>query len=87
MDEIDILYFSADSWICIKLQTIQNCWDRTKALNFKFNDRKRSTETDSATPTLELPLDDDLVNQLNKIIPDFPGNQSNDGTTLVTGVL
>ncbi|KAG1088703.1 hypothetical protein G6F42_020193 [Rhizopus arrhizus] len=81
MDEIDVLYFSADSWICVKPETIQNSWDRTKFLNFKFNDRKRSIETDSTIPTFELPLDDDLVNRLNETIPDLPGNQSNDGTS------
>lgn len=87
MDEIDVLYFSADSWVCVKPETIQNSWDRTKFLNFKFNHRTRSIETDSAISTFELPLDDDLVNHLNEIIPGLPGNQTDDGTSsLMTGV-
>jgi len=85
MDEVDVLYFLADSWNNVKPQTVQNCWDHTKVLNFKFNDRER-IQNDSAIPTFELPLDDDLVNRLNEIIPDLPGNQGSDGTSLVTGV-
>ncbi|KAK4512052.1 uncharacterized protein ATC70_013295 [Mucor velutinosus] len=37
-------------------------------------------------PSFELPLDDDLVSQLNEIIPELPGNRSNDGAQLVTEV-
>jgi len=86
MDEIDILYFLADSWISVNPQTVQNCWDHTKILDFKFNDREKTIQNDSAIPTFELPLDDDLINRLNEIIPDLPGNQGSDGTSLVTRV-
>jgi hypothetical protein len=85
MDEVDALYFLADSWIKVKPQTIQNCWDHTKILNYKFTDKER-IKSEDVLPTFELPLDDGLVNQLNEIIPDLPGNRSEDGNQLVTAV-
>ena len=85
MDEVDALYFLADSWIKVKPQTIQNCWDHTKILNYKFADRER-IESEDVLPKFELPLDDDLVNQLNEIIPDLPGNRSDDGNRLIAAV-
>ncbi|KAK4510997.1 Translocation protein S62 [Mucor velutinosus] len=85
MDEVDALYFLADSWIKVKPQTIQNCWDHTKILDFKFAQRQR-VDSEDVLPSFELPLDDDLVSQLNEIIPELPGNRSNDGVQLVTEV-
>jgi hypothetical protein len=81
MDEVDVLYFLADSWLKVETQTIQNCWDHTKILDFKFQNRE-SIEIDSAIPTFELPLNIDLLNRLGELIPDLPGNQDQS----VTGV-
>ncbi|KAK4520389.1 uncharacterized protein ATC70_008523 [Mucor velutinosus] len=81
MDEVDALYFLADSWIKVKPQTIQNCWDHTKILDFKFAQRQR-VDSEDVLPSFELPLDDDLVRQLNEIIPELPGNRSNDGGSI-----
>ncbi|KAK4509834.1 uncharacterized protein ATC70_007138 [Mucor velutinosus] len=85
MDEVNALYFLADSWIKVKPQTIQNCWDHTKILDFKFAQRQR-VDSEDVLPSFELPLDDDLVSQLNEIIPELPGNRSNDGVQMVTEV-
>ncbi|KAK4508969.1 Bud site selection protein, Revert to axial protein 1 [Mucor velutinosus] len=85
MDEVDALYFLADSWIKVKPQTIQNYWDHTKILDFKFAQRQR-VDSEDVLPFFELPLDDDLVSQLNETTPELPGNRSNDGVQLVTEV-
>ncbi|KAK4513285.1 uncharacterized protein ATC70_011853 [Mucor velutinosus] len=67
-------------------QTIQNCWDHTKILDFKFAQRQTVDSEDDVLPSFELPLDDDLVSQLNEIIPELPGNSSNDGVQMVAEV-
>jgi len=83
MDEVDALFFLADSWLKIEPQTIKNCWDHTKILDFKFADRER-IETEEAIPNFELPLSDALVRRFNEIIPDLPGNRDDNGNPLVT---
>ncbi|KAK4511368.1 uncharacterized protein ATC70_012583 [Mucor velutinosus] len=56
-----------------------------RSLIFKFAQRQR-VDSEDVLPSFELPLDDDLVSQLNEIIPELPGNRSNDGVQLVTEV-
>lgn len=83
MDEVDALFFLADSWLKIEPQTIKNCWDHTKIVDFKFDDREE-IETKDAIRNFNLPVSDALVRRFNEIIPDLPGNRDGDGNPLVT---
>ena len=78
----DALYFLADAWIRVKPTSIQNCWDHTNILNFRTN--KESIDDDELLPTTELPLDNDLVEELNNIISDLPGNKDSEGRRMAT---
>lgn len=84
MDEVDALYFLADAWIRVKPKSIKNCWDHTNILNFKIN--KESIDDEALLPTAELPLDDDLVQELSDIISDLPGNKDDEGRQITTAL-
>jgi hypothetical protein len=84
MDEVDALYVLVDFWIKVKPLSILNCWNHTNFLNSKPG--KGSVDEEELLPTTELPLDDDLVEELNAIIPSLSGNKDDKGRQLVSAV-
>ncbi|KAI9481645.1 MAG: hypothetical protein EXX96DRAFT_480481 [Benjaminiella poitrasii] len=75
MDEVQALFFWADSWLKVKPSTIRNCWEKTKIIDFKFSNDVTYDDLDKLPGASEVvPLDEDIVNSIIDIIPQLPGN-------------
>ncbi|KAI9485297.1 MAG: hypothetical protein EXX96DRAFT_474945 [Benjaminiella poitrasii] len=73
MDEVRALFFLADSWLKVKPSTIRNCWEKTKIIDFMFSNDVTYDDLDKLPGASEVvPLDEDIVNSINDIIPPTP---------------
>ena len=80
MDQVQAMYFLASSWLKVKPETIKNCWRHTKLLNFKETLSLNSEVLE--LPSTALPLEPEIVAQLNELIPSLPGNLNNEVTKM-----
>ncbi|KAG1088583.1 hypothetical protein G6F42_020228 [Rhizopus arrhizus] len=82
MDQVQAMIYIASSWKNVKPETIANCWRHTNMLSFK--DKPTGDSSDDFElpqfPTCSLPLEQTVVDELNRIIPDLPGNTNNEVT-------
>ncbi|KAG1535519.1 hypothetical protein G6F51_011495 [Rhizopus arrhizus] len=78
MDQAQAMFFLANAWLKVKPETIKNCWQHTKILAFK---EKTICDFEPVEyPTSALPLEEEIVAELNGMIPDLPGNFNNEVT-------
>ncbi|KAI9487036.1 MAG: hypothetical protein EXX96DRAFT_497341, partial [Benjaminiella poitrasii] len=70
MDEVEAMQFVADSWIKVKTLTTTNCWKRTGILRMNNTDEIQ----DVSFTNEELSLEIDIVQNLNEVVPELPGN-------------
>lgn len=80
MDQVQAMIYIATAWKKVNPETIANCWRHTNMLSFM--DRPLSDDSEDFElpqfPTSSLPLEQSVVDELNRIIPDLPGNQDNE---------
>ncbi|KAG1056594.1 hypothetical protein G6F43_001539 [Rhizopus delemar] len=78
MDQAQAMFFLANAWLKVKPETIKNCWQHTKILAFK---EKTICDFEPVEyPTSALPLEEEIVAELNGMLPDLPGNFNNEVT-------
>ena len=75
------MWFLADAWLKVKVSTIENCWNHTNILRSKrcreLDEETNQTDKDFVLPSEEgLPLDDEVVHTINKLLPDLPGDNN-----------
>ncbi|KAG1516319.1 hypothetical protein G6F53_002255 [Rhizopus delemar] len=75
MDQAQAMFFLANAWLKVKPETIKNCWQHTKILAFK--ERTICDFEPVEYPTSALPLEEEIVVELNGMLPNFPGNFDN----------
>ncbi|KAG1627783.1 hypothetical protein G6F44_012096 [Rhizopus delemar] len=75
MDQAQAMFFLANAWLKVKPETIKNCWQHTKILAFK--ERTICDFEPVEYPTSALPLEEEIVAEINGMIPDLPGNFDN----------
>ena len=81
LDQVDAMWFLADAWLKVKVSTIENCWNHTNILQSKhcreLEEETNQTDKDFVLPPEEgLPLDDEVVQTINKLLSDLPGNNN-----------
>ncbi|KAG1033463.1 hypothetical protein G6F43_013569 [Rhizopus delemar] len=70
--------YITNAWLKVKPETIKNCWQHTKILAFK---EKTICDFEPVEyPTSALPLEEEIVVEINGMIPDLPGNFNNEVT-------
>ncbi|KAI8373791.1 hypothetical protein BD560DRAFT_466995 [Blakeslea trispora] len=69
MNQVQAMFFLAASWLEVKPETIKNCWRHTRILESKEDEMVEP-------PTTALPLEQEIVDSLNCLIPQLPGNQN-----------
>ena len=78
MDQVQAMIYIASSWKNVKPETIANCWRHTNMLSFM--DKPTGDSSDDFEmpqfPAYSLPLEQTVVDELNRIIPDLPGNNN-----------
>lgn len=79
LSEVQALWYLADAWRRVKVSTIKNCWDHTNILQFKHrrdsSNEPGATDSDFVYPPDEgLPLDDEIVRQIDHLVPELPLN-------------
>jgi hypothetical protein len=79
MDQVQAMIYIASSWKKVMPETIKNCWSHTNILSFMHKLTSDSGEDFELPqfPTYSLPLEQTVVDELNRIIPDLPGNDDN----------
>ncbi|KAG1443537.1 hypothetical protein G6F55_012627 [Rhizopus delemar] len=78
MDQAQAMFFLANAWLKVKPETIKNCWQHTKILAFK---EKTICDFEPVEyPTSALPLEEEIVAELNGMIPVLLGNFNNEVT-------
>ena len=75
LKEVQALFMLAEAWLRVKPLTIKNCWVHTKIL-------LNTAEVVSDPPTTSLPLEDDVVDRINELLPQLPGIDTEDGLDL-----
>ena len=75
LKEVQALFMLAEAWLRVKPLTINNCWVHTKIL-------LNTAEVVSEPPTTSLPLEDDVVDRINELLPQLPGVDTEDGLDL-----
>ncbi|KAI8325767.1 hypothetical protein EDC96DRAFT_550347 [Choanephora cucurbitarum] len=65
LKEVQALFMLAEAWLRVKPLTINNCWVHTKIL-------LNTAEVVSEPPTTSLPLEDDVVDRINELLPQLP---------------
>ncbi|KAI8325255.1 hypothetical protein EDC96DRAFT_453936 [Choanephora cucurbitarum] len=75
LKEVQALLMLAEAWLRVKPVTINNCWVHTKIL-------LNTAEVVSDPPTTSLPLEDDVVDRINNLLPQLPGIDAEDGLDL-----
>ncbi|KAG1630633.1 hypothetical protein G6F44_011283 [Rhizopus delemar] len=75
MDQAQAMFSLANAWLKVKPETIKNCWQHTKILAFK--ERTICDFEPVEYPTSALPLEEEIVAEINGMIPDLPGNFDN----------
>ncbi|OBZ85254.1 hypothetical protein A0J61_06690, partial [Choanephora cucurbitarum] len=75
LKEVQALFMLAEAWLRVKPMTINNCWVHTKVL-------LNTAEIVSDPPTTSLPLEDDVVDRINELLPQLPGIDAEDGLDL-----
>lgn len=88
MDEVEAMWYISEAWRKVKPTTILNCWNHTKVVDFKFKTASSDDEAisdDQQLPSEELPLDAYVVEKLNSVIPDLPGNGTA-GSSMISSV-
>ncbi|KAG1040048.1 hypothetical protein G6F43_012370 [Rhizopus delemar] len=69
MDQAQAMFFLANAWLKVKPETIKNCWQHTKILAFK---EKTICDFEPVEyPTSALPLEEEIVADLNGMLPDI----------------
>ncbi|KAI8360668.1 hypothetical protein BD560DRAFT_334475 [Blakeslea trispora] len=69
MNQVQAMFFLAASWLEVKPETIKNCWRHTRILESKEDEMVEP-------PTSALPLEQEIVDSHNCLIPQLPGNQN-----------
>ncbi|KAG1175480.1 hypothetical protein G6F36_011088 [Rhizopus arrhizus] len=69
------MFSLANAWLKVKPETIKNCWQHTKILASK--ERTICDFDPEEYPTSALPLEEEIVAELNGMLPNFPGNFDN----------
>ncbi|KAG2190835.1 hypothetical protein INT47_011357 [Mucor saturninus] len=72
---IQAMFFLANAWLKVTPETINNCWRHTNILGFKENPTALAL-----LPTVPLPLEDNVIQEINNLLPDLPGNLDNEVT-------
>ncbi|KAG2190978.1 hypothetical protein INT47_007468 [Mucor saturninus] len=75
MNQVQAMFFLASAWLKVTPETIKNCWRHTNMLGFKEN-----PDALALPPTVPLPLEDNVVQEINNLLPDLPGNSDNEIT-------
>lgn len=75
MNQVQAMFFLANAWLKVTPETIKNCWRHTNILGFKENPTALALP-----PTVPLPLEDNVVQEINNLLPDLPGNLDNEVT-------
>ncbi|KAG2190430.1 hypothetical protein INT47_006476 [Mucor saturninus] len=75
MNQVQAMFFLANAWLKVTPATIKNCWRHTNILGFKENPTALALP-----PTVPLPLEDNVVQEINNLLPDLPGNLDNEVT-------
>lgn len=75
MDQVQAMFFLAVSWLNIKPKTIKNCWDHTNILSLLSNE---SDEIVLDSPTSALPLENEVIHELDGLLGHLPGNENNE---------
>lgn len=65
MDEVEAMFFIAQSWHKVKPETIQKCWGHTNVLAY-WN--SPGVETEVQLPSESLPLEEYVVEKLDDIL-------------------
>lgn len=79
MDQVQAMFFLDNAWLKIKPETIKNCWRHTRILQFKENPVLNG---EVEYPTTPLPLEESITMELNEMLPNLPGNTSNEVTDI-----
>lgn len=74
MNEVEALFYLADAWLKIEPSTISKCWKHTSILAFK--DEHHQGISENLLQSEALPLEDSVLEEINDLIPDLPGNDS-----------
>ncbi|KAG1038858.1 hypothetical protein G6F43_012623 [Rhizopus delemar] len=78
MDQAQAMFFLSNARLKVKPETIKNCWQHTKILAFK---EKTICDFEPVEyPTSALPLEKEIVAELNGMIPDLPRKFNNEVT-------
>lgn len=73
MDQVQAMYYIAASWLKVTPDTLKNCWRHTNILGFM--DKNHAIESsDVQFPNKPLDLEQAVVEGLNSIISELPGN-------------
>ncbi|KAG1626081.1 hypothetical protein G6F44_012526 [Rhizopus delemar] len=78
MDQVQAMFSLANAWLKVKPETIKNCWQHTKILAFK--ERTICDFDPVEYLTSALPLEEEIVAELNGMPPNFPRNFDNKAT-------
>ncbi|EIE86859.1 hypothetical protein RO3G_11570 [Rhizopus delemar RA 99-880] len=75
MDQAQAMFSLANAWLKVKPETTKNFWQHTKILAFK--ERTICDFEPVEYPTSALPLEEEIVAELNGMLPNLPGNFDN----------
>ncbi|EIE86253.1 hypothetical protein RO3G_10964 [Rhizopus delemar RA 99-880] len=75
MDQAQAMFSLANAWLKVKPETIKNCWKHTKILAFK--ERTICDFEPVEYPTSALPLEEEIIAELNGMLPGFLRNFDN----------
>ncbi|EIE86228.1 hypothetical protein G6F49_013647 [Rhizopus delemar] len=75
MDQAQAMFSLANAWLKVKPETIKNCWQHTKILAFK--ERTICDFEPVEYPTSALPLEEEIIAELNGMLPGFLRNFDN----------
>ncbi|KAG1034691.1 hypothetical protein G6F43_013359 [Rhizopus delemar] len=78
MDQAQAMFFLSNARLKVKPETIKNCWQHTKILAFKEKTICDFEPVEYSTSAL--PLEKEIVAELNGMIPDLLGNFNNEVT-------
>ncbi|KAG1050342.1 hypothetical protein G6F43_007373 [Rhizopus delemar] len=75
MDQAQAMFSLANAWLKVKPETIKNCWQHTKILAFK--ERAICDFEPVEYPTSALPLEEEIIAELNGMLPGLLRNFDN----------